>query len=743
MLNSVSFNSGVIQVSLTASSTPAIENIFITYILLQSNSPVQLSTFNINSGSSATYQFIGIDQFNNGNTVLSGSSFIIQTSSSTSSSSVACVGPNCPIQCISFQNCIGYGGQLTSTTCYLCNQGQTVVNGNCQTTSTNNCGPNQSFDGAQCSCNSGYVSVSGTCYQMCGQYAYLLNSQCICQPGYSYSYSQGQCSNQQTPVSTCGTNFILSNNKCICPNGYGLVKTLCVVCPSNSYVDGSGQCTCNNGYALNSASLTCSLACFDNAYRNSLGQCVCNDGYFNQGNQCVSQGNCQNGMTWNGTACSCPSAQFPDSITKLCTLCNTPDRAVIGTSCGCSPTYYPSNGACIPCNSYSIYNSASQQCVCMSGYSLSNGQCVLNTNCPANANWNSVYKICQCIYSGQYIINGVCQSCPQYSTWNGNNCICQNGYVMIGSSCNGNCPAYSSWNGQSCICNNGYFMIGTSCATCDINSVYVPSKLTCVCNSGWYGSYNACFRCSILCTTCYGPNSNQCLTCSGSNILSAGSCSSTCGVGMYSDPNNNCAPCMAFCDLCYSSSSCATCSQGYSTNLVAIGSTITMSCILTPTGTSSTLTLNGKTIGNNVVYQGVSLKVVPTSLLASNCAACNDLLLVQIVSAYSSVTSSVTYVKNSLYWFLITFNFGSVAFVPSFQFTVQINPAYASSFSAADMAQQLTGTISATNPYGYSSQIYNKPSNTNTAIFTTTAKSSSSSTSLDNVNLSSIFSVTA
>jgi hypothetical protein len=56
-------------------------------------------------------------------------------------------------------------------------------------------------------------------------------------------------------------------------------------------------------------------------------------------------------------------------------------------------------------------------------------------------------------------------------------------------------------------------------------------------------------------------------------------------------------------------------------------------------------------------------------------------------------------VKNSLYWFLITFTFPGASFVPNFQFTVQINPSYINNFSAADLAQRLSGSVSATNFY--------------------------------------------
>lgn len=67
------------------------------------------------------------------------------------------------------------------------------------------------------------------------------------------------------------------------------------------------------------------------------------------------------------------------------------------------------------------------------------------------------------------MILGQCQvinTCDQYSYWNGNQCVCQSGYVLnpITQKCtqqtySPNCPSFSTFNGVFCCCNEGYYPI--------------------------------------------------------------------------------------------------------------------------------------------------------------------------------------------------------------------------------------------------------------------------------------------
>jgi len=152
-LTAVSINAvtGTITTSISLSSTPYIESIIITYIIIEKTSPISFTPFSVNSGSSAPYQFIGIDQLVGGSATLSGYGF----SSSSSANGITCIGAGCPANCISLALCQGYAGTLNAngTSCLICGSGQNQINGQCITPSA--CGNNQYYNGTTCVCYSG------------------------------------------------------------------------------------------------------------------------------------------------------------------------------------------------------------------------------------------------------------------------------------------------------------------------------------------------------------------------------------------------------------------------------------------------------------------------------------------------------------------------------------------------------------------------------------------------------------
>lgn len=674
-------------VVISSSFAVAIENIFITYIVFPNNSPISYSSFNPAVSAPGTYSFIGLENIRSAGSTFAGSAF-----TSSASNGINCVGSRCPSSCITAQMCTLSGGQVSGNTCFLCAVGQVVVNGNCQ--SANQCGQNQVWTGTQCSCANGFVSVNGICYQMCATNAYWFNNQCICIPGFTYSNSAGQCVQQST---SCGTNYVWSNGNCVCPSPFGVINNMCMTCPANSFVNSVGNCQCISGFSLSSLTLTCVAQnnCWPNSTPNSLGQCVCNNGFFNQGNQCIPQ-TCPSGQVFNGIACVCPTGQFIDAITNQCTFCNNFGQAVQGNTCVCSPAFFPTSTGCAPCPANSVYNSNTRQCACLTGFTPSNGQCISTPSCPSGAQWNPSTSSCQCTIQGQNIINGTCAPCPANSQWNGTACQCQGNLVLIGNTCTVACSVGSTWNGTACVCSSGYNLIGGQCVVCDPNSSYNTTQATCLCNSGFYGNWQRCFNCDSSCATCSGPANTQCTSCRGTSTLNSnGGCTTGCPSGQYVNPNNRCSPCIENCALCFSGDSCTTCASGFGTSLSVVNGNIVIACTAIPTGTSSRLSLRSHVIGNGVVYQGVAMSLMPTQILADGCAICDNLLLVKIVSSFASATASVSYVTDSQYWFLITFDFTGAAFIPTFQFTVQINPIHANYFTAADMAQKLVSAINA------------------------------------------------
>lgn len=115
------------------------------------------------------------------------------------------------------------------------------------------------------------------------------------------------------------------------------------------------------------------------------------------------------------------------------------------------------------------------------------------------------------------------------------------------------------------------------------------------------------------------------------------------------------------------------------------------------TATESKLALTGTVVGNGVVYQGVSMSSVPIKFLLDNCVDCADLLRVLVIANGVTIKTTVSYVKNSQYWFMISFDYADTGLTPVFQYTVQINPIYANYFRPQDLIQKLYQTIDPVN----------------------------------------------
>ena len=117
-------------------------------------------------------------------------------------------------------------------------------------------------------------------------------------------------------------------------------------------------------------------------------------------------------------------------------------------------------------------------------------------------------------------------------------------------------------------------------------------------------------------------------------------------------------------------------------------------CEAPPASASHKLTLRGSVLGNGVIYQGVALNAMPTTILANGCNVCNNLLTITVNSLFTGITVTQQYISNSQYWFIISFTFTSASAVPTFEFTVSLNQNYANDFTSQDMAQLLTGSFS-------------------------------------------------
>lgn len=188
-----------------------------------------------------------------------------------------------------------------------------------------------------------------------------------------------------TPISQiCPNGLVWVNNSCVNPNGGK--------CPSGTYLSGS-QCVplqpCSNGRIWNS----------------TVTQCVCPQSTFWNGNLCMqcSGGQvflvnvgccCSTGTFFNGTNCnSVPINQCALIVSSIWNgnscVCNT-GYVVIGMQCSCQGLAVNST-FCDRCFNKPNSTWVNGICQCSSGFTDSNGKCVIPTpipNPPANPTCN-------------------------------------------------------------------------------------------------------------------------------------------------------------------------------------------------------------------------------------------------------------------------------------------------------------------------------------------------------------------
>ncbi|KAL4438374.1 hypothetical protein ABPG74_009413 [Tetrahymena malaccensis] len=168
------------------------------------------------------------------------------------------------------------------------------------------------------------------------------------------------------------------------------------------------------------------------------------------------------------------------------------------------------------------------------------------------------------------------KSCPNNCSNNG---ICNNGYCVClkgyaGVDCSKRCGEDQVWDGTRCVYN---------CPTGQFKNLDNTCKPTCPYKQFGDQATGSCVLCSVNCSACFGPSSNQCLSCNDGYSLqgnqcidstchsSCQSCSgpnqnqcTSCPAGSYLDSRKTCQPCQYPCENCFNSATeCTTCGQGY------------------------------------------------------------------------------------------------------------------------------------------------------------------------------------
>ncbi|CAL6094002.1 Conserved_hypothetical protein [Hexamita inflata] len=236
-----------------------------------------------------------------------------------------------------------------------------------------------------CSSNSGYSMVNGSCIQVSCAISGQQSINGICQCVNIYSIVQaGSCVcpvNSQVVGIACVCSIsgqIMQNGQCVCATTGAFVETNVCTCGVNS-INISNTCSCPSGASL----------------VNGVCTCVNTNAYIS-GNQCV----CPMYSSLVGNTCTCPSNS--KIVNNEC-ICNLITGQIMNNGvCQCQTTgAFTSNSACTcGVNALNISNT----CSCPTNSSLVNNVCT----CDKIIGQSIINGTCQCP-AGQSVVNDTCK----------------------------------------------------------------------------------------------------------------------------------------------------------------------------------------------------------------------------------------------------------------------------------------------------------------------------------------------
>ncbi|KAL4493949.1 hypothetical protein ABPG72_021966 [Tetrahymena utriculariae] len=431
-------------------------------------------------------------------------------------------------------------------------------------------------------CQASYFLYISACVQNCPSNTYQSSSTtCLdCNSNCKTCSSSGKPNNCQscsgtlflsTSGNTCTSNCLInefkntSNNKCIpchssCSTCSGSSNNNCLSCSGSSY--------------FNSVIKTCEPSCPDGTYPNSTGN-ICS--------QCDSScATCNGGTSSNCLSCTYPTRYFQPYSSQCVTKCNSK---------------YKTN--CLSCSGSNFFDSAANSCV---------------VSCPKGTYKNQSKNICSPCDDNCTTCNGPntnqCLTCalPKYYQPSTGQCVQQcnlNQYQDDLSvsclNCHQSCASCFGGDQNNCLSCQGSLYLATSgnicltscissdktnCLSCSGSNFFDSATNSCVvsCPKGTYKnqSKNICSPCDDNCTTCNGPNTNQCLTCALPKYYqpSTGQCVQQCNLNQYQDDLSvSCLNCHQSCASCFGGdqNNCVSC-QG-SLYLATSGNICLTSCI--------------------------------------------------------------------------------------------------------------------------------------------------------------------
>lgn len=336
----------------------------------------------------------------------------------------------------------------------------------------------------------------------------------------------------------------------------------------------------NQPFALSNCGVSCNTCfgttqdqCFSCKYYeitaeniNSCGVCdiscsICFGPNFNQCSQCTT------GYIFSGTSCykdlNCPDGYFQSLLLYSCVSCNTL----------CQKCFGPSSNDCLQC---------------IDSYFLDQNTCI--STCPSGK--YPVDQTCKLCDPSCYNCTGPtssnCSACPPNLYFYNNSCIssCPAQSYALSNFCY-SCSSFCSFCSQSgcSLCEKGYFVKGFFCENCIENCVDCMDKQSCkVCEEGFlFDSFtqtckrpcpvgyfysedlDVCVVCAAQCSTCFGPSSSNCTSCTEGYLLFGTTCEHTteCPESFY-QLNNTCYQCTSNCLTCKDSKNCTSCISNYS-----------------------------------------------------------------------------------------------------------------------------------------------------------------------------------
>lgn len=311
--------------------------------------------------------------------------------------------------------------------------------------------------------------------------------------------------------------------------------------------------------------------------------CECNQGYYRE-LTCDSQGNCQS--DGNDVCKACPERTF------------NPNTGGVGLSAcvDCPGNFISGLGFCINCPAGNIYDFDNACCVACEKGEYQNANSNTCDPCPEGTYNGDVGQIqCKKCEDGTFTqvqgstscegkCNRICSKCigptikeclecridiPRIEEVQDMTCGCQKGYYYD-SSVNINEENYCVPCAQFCsYCDN------TGCLSCDNTEGVQLVDGKCECNAPGYSVFfnektgrDECLECNILCDTCFGPLSTQCISCNekvGAIFIDQDHCGCS-SHHYYDDSAKQCEECNVLCANCNGpgSDQCERCNEALS-----------------------------------------------------------------------------------------------------------------------------------------------------------------------------------